>query len=202
MAGQGTRALRALAGIAVAIVVVVGIDAAGDLARGFDGVRTALRIADAQMAADPGEQAGFHADNREDATARAEGGTLGGARLDDLLSSEASPGCAPESLKGELTGEGAVPAWFSRELWVPDGARDVRVSATEDVAGFTVPSSSSGSVFEDIRAALEERGWTASPTGVAGCAVFGKKEGECRWALATCIQVGDATSVVIRCLTE
>ena len=232
MAGQGTRALRAGVGIALAIAVVVGADAALGLAHGVASAGTVLRIADVQA-----EKTGGAAAAKGDAGtdpiaamgaegAKASGGAETGMGGESDAETRGQTGSQEESenmegqvrvmfslglpsdaeaepLKGEHTGKDAVPSWFLNEIGLPDGARDIRVSEAEDVVGCAVDDvGGSAEVFALICGRLADAGWAENPTGVEGCSVFTKREGVCRWAMVSCIQVGDATSVVVRCLTE
>lgn len=89
-----------------------------------------------------------------------------------------------------------VPFWFQRELGLPDDARDVRAGGT--TVSYVVDGEC-GWVFDRVKDAMAKAGWTCVPLGHMEGATFLKKNGACTWALATCTQVGSATSVVFRC---
>ena len=103
------------------------------------------------------------------------------------------------SIEGEFTGRQAIPSWFVDELSVPNGASDIRVSAAEDVIGWSVEETAADS-FGVMREVLESKGWVESETGGEFCSVFMKTEGVCQWAMVQCVPVGNATSVVVRCI--
>lgn len=90
-----------------------------------------------------------------------------------------------------------VPPWFDREIGFLPGSRDARVDGGT-VVGFLVDGT-----CDDVCAALiahmQARGWTSVPLGEVEGATFMKQSGICTWTLATCTQVGSATSVVLRC---
>ena len=90
-----------------------------------------------------------------------------------------------------------VPEAFSREIGFLPQARDIRSGGDGAVVGYIVPLESevaAGQLAEHMAA----RGWTAVSLGSLEGATFVKREGTYRWALATCTQVGSATSVVMR----
>lgn len=86
-------------------------------------------------------------------------------------------------------------AWFLEEIGFLPNARDVRWSGS--VAGYVVDDESAA-VFGQLRLHMQRRGWRCVPLGDVDGATFLKGFGQCSWALATCTQVGEATSVVIR----
>lgn len=90
---------------------------------------------------------------------------------------------------------GEVPAWFLEEIGFMPNARDVRWGTS--VMGYVVDGESAA-VLEQLCLRMQLRGWRCVPLGDVGGATFLKDVGQCTWALATCTQVGDATSVVIR----
>lgn len=94
-------------------------------------------------------------------------------------------------------GETVAPVWFRREVAYLPNARDVRADGSS-VVGYLVEGACDD-VLDDLIAHMEVRGWTAVPLGEACGATFVKRSGTCTWALATCTQVGAATSIVFRC---
>ena len=183
MAGQGARAARAAAGIALAIAAIAASGAVCGWAAGADAAAKALSLSD-------GEAEHEQVDTSSESWLE-----------DDAMDGRAVDGASGVSLAGEATGPEAVPSWFVRELFSLDEARSIRVSATGDVVGFVVSSDEKTSMA-CFREALCQGGWTESETGIEGCSVFMKREGECRWAMVSCVPVGDATSVVVRCVVD
>ena len=114
--------------------------------------------------------------------------TLGG----DALS-------AIERIERFVSNEGAVglPRTFADEVGCPEGAHDVRVSASGKVVGLLLDGQE-GAVMEELARRLAERGWTEVPLGSVPGATFVKRDGACTWMLVTCTQVDDVTSVVFR----
>ena len=96
-------------------------------------------------------------------------------------------------------GNADVPEEFSREIGFLPGASDIRVDATGSVVGYAV-AGDAGEALDGLVAHMEARGWTAVSLGGVDGATFVKEGGSCTWALATCTQVDDATSVVVRCM--
>ena len=92
--------------------------------------------------------------------------------------------------------ETPLPDAFSREVWIPDDCRELRVGAGGNVVGFTVGGSSEP-VLDMISAKLRSRGWTAVSLGDVQGATFLKQKGFYRWLMVACVEVGDDTSVVM-----
>jgi hypothetical protein len=103
-----------------------------------------------------------------------------------------------KSLKG-LWAEDALPDELTAEVALPVGSRDVRVSPTGTVIGCVVDGVSPQDVLADLRAQMKNLGWSCVPLGGLDGATFVKDGGLCEWALVTCTQTGQSTSVVIRC---
>lgn len=87
---------------------------------------------------------------------------------------------------------------FEREVLPLAGRDGVRAAEEGTLVGF---SSATGAeaTFADVSAALAERGWTAVSSGSACAGSFVKADGSFRWAFVTCAQVGEGSSVVVRC---
>ena len=179
MVGQRTRAVRAAVGIVLAIAAIAASGTVCGWATGADAASKALHLSEVGV---EGQSSGASPDDWN-----------GGALADGQL--------AGVSLAGEATGLEAVPQWFAQELFPLDGMRDIRVSAGGGVVGFVV-SSDEEAALDRFRAKLQQGGWVESGTGVEGCSVFMKGGGTCRWAMISCIPVGDATSVVVRCVVD
>ena len=90
-----------------------------------------------------------------------------------------------------------VPTSILREAVVLPSARDVRVTPTGDVVGYTVEGDSV-MILSEITSRMKEIGWTAIPLNETQGATFVKKSGELTWLLVTCTQVEASTSVVMR----
>lgn len=90
-----------------------------------------------------------------------------------------------------------APVWFATEVGVPSDFRDFRVDSSGEVVGFVVDGEP-----REVMSALGERmveaGWSMVSLGGVEGATFMKEGGECTWLLVSCVQVGDATSVVFR----
>ena len=111
---------------------------------------------------------------------------------------DSSDGDAAVSLAGEQTGIEAVPPWFEEELFALGGAKSVRVSGEGGVVGFSCAHSAE-SEFSQIECELACKGWVESETGIEGCSVFVKEGGVCRWAMVSCMPVGEGASAVVQC---
>ena len=96
-------------------------------------------------------------------------------------------------------GNGDVPAELSEEVGLLPGARDVRVDATGAVLGYVVPGESSA-VERLLCDRMKSFGWSAVSLGGVEGATYLKSQGTFTWALVTCTQVDDTTSVVVRCM--
>lgn len=201
MAGQKARALRAAAGIALAIAVVAVSGVVCGWATGVDAAGKALRLSDTGMERGSSDASSGSRLGEDLAEVQLADGLAGTGLADGLADSQPADSVPGVSLAGEETGPEAVPSWFAQELFPLDGAQDVRVSAEGDVVGFVVPSGEEASMAR-FREELQQVGWTESETGIEGCSVFMKGEGVCRWAMISCIPVGDATSVVARCVVD
>ena len=124
-----------------------------------------------------------------------------GFQAQDLAKAESADDVARQ-LEDMTRAEGVstVPSWFQDEIGMLPQARDVRTDGIS-VVGFVVDSA-----YDEALAALtahmKERGWSAVPLGEAEGATFMKQSGVCTWALATCMQTGASTSVVLRCDVE
>ena len=95
----------------------------------------------------------------------------------------------------------SVPGAFAREIGFLDGARDVRVSEGGAVVGYLVEGDAE-EVLERLNCNMEALGWTCVPLGEQWGSTYVKGGGACTWALASCTQVGTATSVVVRCVAS
>lgn len=101
-----------------------------------------------------------------------------------------------ERLESFAPARGDVPTWFQDEIGLLSGARDVRSAAS--VIGYLVD----GEAVETcalLEAHMVQRGWSCVPLGGVDGFTCMKPSGACTWVLATCTQVGSATSVVMRC---
>ena len=95
----------------------------------------------------------------------------------------------------DIGSSGAVSAEFEREIGLLPGAHDVLISGS--VVGYLIEGESA-QVEQELQVHMAARGWTSVPLGELEGATFVKPSGDCTWALVTCTQVGDVTSVVVR----
>lgn len=94
-------------------------------------------------------------------------------------------------------GSADVPQAFAEEVGFLPDARDIRANGDGSVVGYTVPHGSADTL-DLLAEQMETAGWTTVSLGEVEGATFVKESGACRWALATCTQVGSSTSVVVR----
>lgn len=92
-------------------------------------------------------------------------------------------------------GERSVPDGFEGEIGFLPDVRDIRTSGP--IVGYVVDGSAADA-FDRLCVLMESRGWNSVPIGEANGATFMKGSGTLTWALVTCTQVGDATTVVFR----
>ena len=97
----------------------------------------------------------------------------------------------------EPDGLEAVPSAFLDEVGILPEARDVRASGDGAVVGYVVDADV-GDVLACVLEHMQARGWTGVSLGGVDGYTFLKGSGRYTWALATCTQVGNATSVVMR----
>ena len=95
----------------------------------------------------------------------------------------------------------ALPSSFGEEIGVLPGARDIRMNENGSVVGYVVDCEGEETLSQ-LREHMEQKGWTAIDLDEACGATFVKAGGSMTWALATCTQLGSATSVVIRCVVS
>ena len=91
----------------------------------------------------------------------------------------------------------AVPPVFFDEIGFLPDARDVRVSADGAIVGYVVDDGVE-EALANLLLHMEARGWAGVSLGGVDGYTFLKDSGQCTWVLATCTQVGDVTSVVMR----
>ena len=99
----------------------------------------------------------------------------------------------------ELLGEtlSPIPVWYSEQVGLPSGAREVRVSADGTVVGFILDGSSDSAV-DDMGDRMRAHGWTSADLGGIDGKTYIKTGGEPEWIVMTATQVGSSTSVVMR----
>ena len=100
--------------------------------------------------------------------------------------------------KGE---EAKPPEAFSREIGFLRSAKDIRFDESRMVVGYAVEGGAQ-EVLSDLTAHMESRGWTTVTLGGVDGATFVKPSGAYTWALATCTQIGESTSIVMRCMSS
>ncbi len=122
-------------------------------------------------------------------------GTLAGA---GTLVAEATQEIPADGQAGE---DAIPPSWFEEELFSLEGREGVCVADDGIVVGFEMEGDAAQSLDELART-LEEKGWTMAESGMEGNAAFVKKDGMCRWAWVSCIDVAGTTSVVVQCAAE
>ena len=93
--------------------------------------------------------------------------------------------------------EGQPPDAFVQEGGFPAGAYELHSDASDMVVGCSL-NAPKEKAFAAVCDVLAAKGWLCAPLRGTGGAVFVKQEGELRWMLVTCIQVGESTSVVYR----
>ena len=91
-----------------------------------------------------------------------------------------------------------VPPQYAAEIGMPAGVRDVRVSSDGAVVGYVVEGAAD-EVAKEVDACFTARGWISVSLGGIEGRTYLKQEGCYTWALMTATQVGDSTSVVVRC---
>ena len=101
----------------------------------------------------------------------------------------------------ELLGETLLPMppWFSEQVGLPSGAREVRVSADGAVVGFILDGSPDSAV-DDVDNRMRAHGWTSADLGGIDGKTYIKTSGKSEWIVMTATQVGSSTSVVMRCM--
>ena len=98
----------------------------------------------------------------------------------------------------ELASTEAQPSdVFVREAGFPSGAREQHADMSGMVVGCTLDSPEDVALAA-VCDALATKGWACVPLQGMSGATFVKREGELRWMLITCTQIGEATSVVYR----
>ena len=109
---------------------------------------------------------------------------------------------ALERLEAQIdTGEPNLPDAFSHEIGTLPDARDLRANAEGTVISYLVEGDEDATL-KRIVDSLESKGWISVPLGGACGASFVKDSGACTWAVVSCTEVGDSTSVVIRSLVS
>ena len=93
--------------------------------------------------------------------------------------------------------QGRMPAEVVEEMGVLPGASELKADAGNDVVGYVVAGDAE-SISREVDRMMVERGWAGVDLGLLDGATYMKDEGEFRWALVSCTQVGSKTSVVVR----
>lgn len=102
-----------------------------------------------------------------------------------------------DRLEGVLVDESqGLPDGLADEVGCLPAYRDLRVGADGSVVSYVVDGDASD-ISEALRTHMEGKGWARVPLGGVEGATYVKEGGEYTWVLATCTQVGDATSVVL-----
>lgn len=100
-------------------------------------------------------------------------------------------------LSGELEAKDEAPGWFADELFSLAGEEGVMASGDWTVVGFSADCGAQ-EALEDVAARLQARGWVGYESGAPGIATFSKEGGTCSWAMVSCAQMPEGTSVVVR----
>lgn len=113
-----------------------------------------------------------------------------GARVEDA-------GFLADAQRARTQPGAAALETFEAELFSLAPFEDVRATEDGSVVGFTAPGDAQAA-FSLVVQRMEESGWIVVPSGSDQAGSFVKGEGRLGWAFATCLAVGDATSVVVR----
>ena len=92
-----------------------------------------------------------------------------------------------------------LPSAFAREVGLPFGYRDLRVDSSGTIVS-CVMDSMPDAAADVVGKRMAEAGWREVTLGSVEGATYVKDSGSCAWVLVTCTQVGDATTVVYRCV--
>lgn len=134
-----------------------------------------------------------HFQQQEDGQASAGVETLATMSLEELLQTESA-----EALTSETAAQAAkLPEDFEAEFFSVASCADLQVSPEAQLVGFSSEQSAVASCA-NLSARMQEAGWTAVASGSEVTASFVKKEGRYRWALLSCVDVANSTSVVLQ----
>lgn len=98
-------------------------------------------------------------------------------------------------------GEGQIPEGFQQELFSLDWVHSLRSSPEQGVVGF-LAKGPADQVFSQLRAHMEQSGWSCSSQASPYGATFTKEQGCYRWVFVSCSQLSGQTSVVLQGLTK
>lgn len=91
-----------------------------------------------------------------------------------------------------------APEWFEEEIAPVAVFESIFVNSETNV--FELQMLGGGTqqnVMEQLNEYLTTRGWQCTKSDMAGVATFNKSEGECRWAMLECSQIGNECSIVM-----
>lgn len=91
-----------------------------------------------------------------------------------------------------------LPDGFQEEVLDVGSRAELRVGADGSVVGFT-EQGNAAEVYSALKQDLEGRSWREAESGRDDCGSFVKDGGSFTWLFVSCVQVGDAASVVIYC---
>lgn len=91
----------------------------------------------------------------------------------------------------------ALPGWFEAELFAADGASELYATADGLIVGLVFPDDADER-YALICDEMAQAGWLRVESGMDGCASFARAEGAPFWAVVNCVDVGDASSVVVQ----
>lgn len=113
-----------------------------------------------------------------------------------------TPDAALDEIEARLDGiASTAPVQFAEEVGLPTNARNVRVSDDGMVVGFSVDGESN-EVIASIGEIMKAKGWVAVDLGGIDGKTYLKNEGLYAQVVMTATQVGDSTSVVMRCVSR
>ncbi|MDO4290911.1 MAG: hypothetical protein Q4C41_06760 [Eggerthellaceae bacterium] len=90
-----------------------------------------------------------------------------------------------------------APSWFVDEVLSLEGACGVMALDDWSVVGFSTEETADEALARRTQE-MQGKGWFGYESGIEGVVTFTKGEGACTWAMLSCTQVGDETSVVVR----
>ena len=90
----------------------------------------------------------------------------------------------------------SLPTWFTEEFFDDSYSEKIFANESETVFGLISPNDPE-TVFQEICASMLEHDWSRIESGIEHCASFVRERGSPAWALISCSQIGNETSIVI-----
>lgn len=106
-------------------------------------------------------------------------------------------GESDRGLDGLFPAPGAVPEWFSDEVFDVAGKTDLMANGDWSVVSWT-EREDAPAVLEEVAASLRARGWAVVESGMEQVVTCVKEEGRCQWLWLSCTEVAGETSVVVQ----